>query len=106
MSTMLRIEAIKDLIQEAVDKGATTVEQIHKVIADLPFSVLEQRGLLDDSAEAVRDTSARTIGSVYDAIRRINREIGEMASHVIEAVDDQIKVQRDIGARDRSRPER
>ncbi len=105
MSTMLRIEAIKDLIQEAVDKGATTVEQIHKVIADLPFSVLEQRGLLDDAGAAVRDTSARTIGSVYDAIRRINREIGEMASHVIEAVDDQIKVQRDIGARDRARHE-
>ena len=101
MSTMLRIEAIKDLIQEAVDKGATTVEQIHKVVADLPFSVLEQRGLLADTAEAVRDTSARTIGNVYDAIRRINREIGEMASHVIEAVDDQIKVQRDIGARTR-----
>jgi len=101
MSTMLRIEAIKDLIQEAVDKGATTVEQIHKLVADLPFSVLEQRGLLDDTAEAVRDTSARTIGNVYDAIRRINREIGEMASHVIEAVDDQIKVQRDIGARTR-----
>ena len=91
MSTMLRIEAIKDLIQEAVDKGATTVEQIHKVVADLPFSVLEQRGLLDDTAEAVRDTSARTIGSVYDAIRRIKRE----------AVDDQIKVQRDVGARAR-----
>jgi sulfite reductase beta subunit-like hemoprotein len=101
MSTMLRIEAIKDLIQEAVDKGATTVEQIHKVVADLPFSVLEQRGLLDDTATAVRDTSARTIGGVYDAIRRINKEIGEMASHVIEAVDDQIKVQRDIGARAR-----
>jgi hypothetical protein len=28
-----------------------------------------------------------------------------MASHVIEAVDDQIKVQRDIGARDRARDE-
>jgi polyhydroxyalkanoate synthesis regulator phasin len=105
MSTMLRIEAIKDLIQEAVDKGATTVEQIHKVIADLPFSVLEQRGLLDEAGEAVRDTSKQTIGSVYDAIRRINHEIGEMASHVIEAVDDQIKVQRDIGARDRARDE-
>lgn len=106
MSTMLRIEAIKDLIQEAVDKGATTVEQIHKVIADLPFSVLEQRGLLDEAGEAVRDTSKQTIGSVYAAIRRINHEIGEMASHVIEAVDDQIKVQRDIGAHDRARDER
>jgi hypothetical protein len=61
--------------------------------------VLEQRGLLDDAGAAVRDTSKRTIGSVYDAIRRINREIGEMASHVIEAVDDQFEVQRKIGAK-------
>lgn len=97
--TMLRIEAIKDLVQEAVDQGAKTVEQIHQTIADLPFSVLEQRGLLDDAGAAVRDTSKRTIGSVYDAIRRINREIGEMASHVIEAVDDQFEVQRKIGAK-------
>ena len=97
--TMVRIEAIKDLVQEAVDQGAKTVEHVHKIIADLPFSVLEQRGLLDDAGAAVRDTSKRTIGSVYDAIRRINREIGEMASHVIEAVDDQFEVQRNIGAK-------
>jgi methyl-accepting chemotaxis protein len=96
-TTLLRIEAIKDLVQEAIDQGATTVEQIHKVIADLPFAVLEQRGLLEDSASSVRDTSQRTIGSVYDAIRRINREIGGLASQIFEAIDEQAKVQRDLG---------
>jgi hypothetical protein len=99
MSTLLRIEAIKDLVQEAVDQGATTVEQIHKVILDLPFTVLEQRGLLGDAASDVRDTGQRTIGSVYDAIRAINREIGTLASHVFEAIEDQQKVQRDLAAR-------
>jgi hypothetical protein len=100
-NTLLRIEAVKDLIQEAVDQGATTVEQIHKVIADLPFGVLEQSGLLDDTTSSVRDTSQRTIGGVYDAIRRINREIGELASHVLEAIDDQAKVQRTLAETER-----
>lgn len=101
MSTLLRIEAIKDLVQEAVDRGATTVEQIHRVIADLPFTVLEQRGLLDDTGAALRDTSQRSIGSVYEAIRRINQEVGEMATHVFEAIDDQVTVQRRITEQER-----
>jgi len=43
MSKILtRLEALKDLVQSAIDQGATSVEQIHKTIADLPFSVLEK----------------------------------------------------------------
>jgi hypothetical protein len=47
MKSLQRLELLKDLIQEAVDRGATSVEQIHQSIADLPFEVLERLGLLD-----------------------------------------------------------
>ena len=100
MSFLTRIEAIKDLIQEAVDKGATTVEQIHQAIASMPLDALAKRGLLEDGAEAAKQTHADTIGAVYDAIRRVNREVGDLASGLIESVEDQIAVQKNISMKD------
>lgn len=97
MSFLTRIEALKDLIQEAVDKGATTVEQIHQTIAAMPLDALEKRGLLDDKTAGLREAQAETIGTVYSAIRRVNQEIGELASGLIETLEDQIAAQKNIG---------
>jgi len=97
MSLLTRIEALKDLVQEAVDKGATTVEQIHQTIAAMPLDALEKRGLLTDKASDLRETQAATIGTVYNAIRRINQEVGELASGLIETIEDQIAAQKNIG---------
>jgi hypothetical protein len=36
-------KTLPKLIQEAIDKGATTVEEIHKSIVDLPLKVLEEK---------------------------------------------------------------
>ena len=97
MSLLTRIEALKDLVQEAVDKGATTVEQIHQTIAAMPLDALEKRGLLTDKTTGLRETQAATIGTVYDGIRRINQEVGELASGLIETIEDQIAAQKNIG---------
>ena len=97
MSFLTRVEAIKDLIQEAVDKGATSVEQ---AIASMPLDALAKRGLLEDDAAAAKKTHAETIGTVYDAIRRVNREVGDLASGLIETVEDQIAAQKNIGKKD------
>ncbi|HET8705246.1 MAG TPA: hypothetical protein VFM46_02995 [Pseudomonadales bacterium] len=96
MAIINRIEALKDLIQEAVTKGATTVEQIHLSIADLPFSVLEQRGLLNEEGQQLRDLSQRSIGSIYDTIRKINQEIGDLASGIIESMEDHADARHNI----------
>ena len=83
-----RVELLKDMIQQAVDRGATSVEQIHQYIAGLPFDALEKSGLLDDDKLKLRERQRRTIGMVYEAIRRINREIGQLISDQIENLED------------------
>lgn len=88
MRKLQRVELLKDLIQEAVDRGATSVEQIHQSIADLPFEALERLGLLDSDGADLRDTKTRSIGLVYDAIRRINRDVGELLSDQFENLED------------------
>ena len=102
MPILSRIEAIKDLIQEAVDRGATTVEQIHKVIAGMPLDALAKRGLLRaEDADERKQANEATIGVVYDAIRRINREVGELASSAFEAIEDQVNVQKRLSETDK-----
>lgn len=88
MATLERIQLIKDMIQQAVDRGATSVEQIHQYIADLPFEVLEQSGLLETDKMDLRAKKTRTIGTVYAAIRQINQQIGDLISDQIENLED------------------
>jgi hypothetical protein len=96
-NTIARIEAVKDLIQEAVDTGATSVEQIHRAIADLPLSALEQRGLLGDEGKSARKLVDSSIGAVYETIRAVNREVGELASGLFEALENHEDAQANIG---------
>jgi hypothetical protein len=98
-TTIARIEAVKDLIQEAVDKGATSVEQIHKTIAELPLAALEKRGLLGEEGTKARDVVDASIGTVYEAIRTVNREIGELASGLFEALENHADAQENLSPR-------
>ena len=88
MKSLQRVELLKDLIQEGVDRGATSVEQIHQFIADLPFEALERLGLLDPEKLELREAKTRTIGLVYDAIRRVNKEVGDLFSDQFENLEN------------------
>lgn len=85
---LARLELLKDMIQQAIDRGATSVEQIHQSIADLPFEALEKAGLLELDKVNLREKKTRTIGMVYDAIRRINQQIGSLISDQFENLED------------------
>jgi hypothetical protein len=78
-----RRKTLVDLVQEEVAKGATTVEEIHRAIADLPLKVLEDSDLLKGTAKEVRRVQDRTIGAVYDAIREVNEKVGDFASELL-----------------------
>jgi ribosome recycling factor len=71
------------LVQEQIDKGATTVEEIHKRIADLPLKVLEDSDVLKKQAKEVQRVQDRTIGAIYDLIRDVNEKIGSFASDLL-----------------------
>ena len=76
-------KTLTGLIEDAIDKGATTVEDIHKSIADLPLKVLEGSDVLRGPAKEVRRIQDHTIGAVYDLIRDINARIGRLASELL-----------------------
>jgi hypothetical protein len=73
-------KALADVIREAIDKGTTRVENIHRSIADLPFKMLEDRKLLRAPAREVRRVQERAIRGVYDLIRTVNHQVGTLAS--------------------------
>jgi hypothetical protein len=76
-------KTLMKLVQDEIDKGATTVEEIHKAIADLPLRVLEESDLLKGPAKEVRRVQDHTIGAIYDVIRDVNQKIGTFASELL-----------------------
>ena len=77
-------KALAKFIHDAIDKGATTVEDIHKAIADLPLKILGESELLKGAAKEVRRVQDHTIGAVYDVIRGINQQVGTLASELLD----------------------
>ena len=78
-----RVKRVADLIQDAVDKGATTVEEVHKSIADLPLKILENIEVLKKPVKEVRRVQDRSIGAVYNLIRNINEQVGKLATDML-----------------------
>ena len=78
------LQGLKDLVQEAIDKGATSVEEVHRSIAALPFTVLERIKPLAEPARTMKDLQQQSIGFVYETIRTLNRVAGEIAEELLQ----------------------
>jgi hypothetical protein len=96
MERFARLEMVKDLVQETVDRGVTSVESIHQTIAAVPFDVLAAIGVPDPLA--LRDRQQRALGSIYGVIRDVNRYVGELLSDQFEALEDGRRVARTLGS--------
>ncbi len=88
MDPIARIEVVKDLGQETVDRGVTSVEAIHQYLAALPFEAAERLGFAAGGARGLREQQRQAIGLVYDAIRFVNREVGTLLSDGFEAIEN------------------
>ncbi|MBW2229089.1 MAG: hypothetical protein JRG92_10515 [Deltaproteobacteria bacterium] len=75
---------LSELVEEAVDQGATTVEEIHRQVANLPITVLEQLGLFEQTVSEVRRIQDTSIGAIYDLIRAVNHSVTKLASELLD----------------------
>ena len=84
---MKKLQEIKDLVQEAIDSGATNVEEIHKSLAGKPFKVLKKIKLSGTAVEKLGDFQEQSIGNVYEFIRSLNEKIGEIATELLRKIE-------------------
>jgi hypothetical protein len=82
--TSARGSGLASSIEDAIDKGATSVEKIHKSLVDLPLRVLEESELLRGPAKEVRRVQDHVIAAVYDTIRDINHQVGTLAAKMLK----------------------
>ena len=85
---MSKLKGLLDLIQVAIDKGATSVEDVQKAVANKPLNILEKIAPLKTPVKGIREIQNQTIGSVYDIIRTINQEVNVMAKDLLAKVEN------------------
>lgn len=86
MSMLHQIEAIKDLLQESVDRGSTLVENIHRLIEG---TLIETTGIEENPVVQAHQERVRKI---YEAIRGINKQVGDAASEVFAVLEEQVEI--------------
>ena len=70
--------------REIVDKGATTAEEIHRAIAEMPLNVLEKLELFPLTTSEVRKIQDLSIGAIYDLIRDVNQKVAHLSADLLE----------------------
>jgi len=77
-------KGLTGLMEDAVDRGATTAEEIHQEIARLPVTLLEGLGLTGDTTKEIRRIQTDSISAVYDLVRSVNHKVAGFAHDVFE----------------------
>jgi hypothetical protein len=76
-------KGLSELVEQAVDRGAKTAEEIHLEIANLPITVLENLGLEGETSKEIRRIQDASIGAVYEVIRKVNHKVAELAQDLL-----------------------
>jgi hypothetical protein len=79
----VRARKLIDLVRREIDDGATSVEEIHKAIANLPLDVLERLDVFEEMVKDVRKVQEARIGAIYDVIHKVNAEVAKLAREIL-----------------------
>jgi hypothetical protein len=73
-----------NLIKDIVDRGITGVENIHNSISMLIFSTIGKVKPITETTKTVENIHNITIDSVFDNMRKINNELGNWSTRVLQ----------------------
>jgi hypothetical protein len=73
-----------NLIKYIVDRGITGVENIHNSISMLIFSTISKVKPITETTKTVENIHNITIDSVFDNMRKINNELGNWSTRVLQ----------------------
>jgi hypothetical protein len=82
---MTDLEGIRAMVQDAINSGATTVEDIHKKIASMPLATFKNVEGVGSWAQSTEDMTHATIGTIYESIRQVNDQVGQISKQMLEA---------------------
>ena len=80
---MKMLNSLQKFIQESIDNGATSIEDVHKRVASMPLDFLARLGPLKGVAESSKEILNRSIGNVYESVRLVNQKVGEIAGPLL-----------------------
>ena len=82
-----KLLSVQEVVEKAIEDGATTVEQVHLSIASMPFDMLEKVDALQKPVGKAREIHDQTVGNIYETIRLLNERAGEVARGLLKGKD-------------------
>ena len=86
-------------VQGAVDDGATTVEEIHKAIAEAPLDVLERMAVLPRTMADIRRAQDDALTAIYRAVRKVNHAVTDFTADLLEGARPKRPAVHDTGSK-------
>lgn len=77
-------QALKDVVVDSIDKGTSSIEDLTKSIASLPYDALAKIGPFADTANGLKEVQENSIGKVCAMTRSMNQQISGYADNLIE----------------------
>jgi len=75
-------QTLTRLVEEIIEKGANTAEEINRGILDLPVTMLENLGL-QETADGIKKVQDSSIGAIYELIHDINHKVADLATDLL-----------------------
>ncbi|HUP91938.1 MAG TPA: hypothetical protein VM074_06785 [Solimonas sp.] len=88
MKAVKKLQSLQEVVQDLIDRGARSVEEVYLGIAKLPFEALAKISFLEAPAKRAQARHDKSIGAIYDAIRRLNERAGKIAADLLARLDD------------------